>query len=115
MATTTKKYDARNALADYYVYAPLGAGQLLLEKGKELSGKAADFALGQRKDWIESYQDLARRGEKIVASIRRSPYTHRAIEQTKVARSQVKAASTSVRRAADTAAEATRQAAKKVG
>lgn len=115
MATTTRKYDTRKAMADYYVYAPLGAGQLLLEKGREVSGKALQLAQGQRQDWIRTYQDLAKRGEKIVASIRRSPYTRRAIDQTKVARSQVKAASTSVRKAAGTAAEATRQAAKKVG
>jgi predicted Zn-dependent protease len=115
MATTTKKYDTRKALADYYVYAPLGAGQLLLEKGKEFSGKAVQFARGQRTDLVKSYQDLAKRGEKLVAGIRRSPYTQRAIDQTKVARSQVKAASTSVRKAATTAAEASRQAAKKVG
>ena len=115
MATTTKKYDARKALADYYVYAPLGAGQLLLEKSKEISGKAVEFAQGQREGWYKTYQDLAKRGEKLVASVRRSPYTRRAIDQTKAARSQVKAASTSVRKAANTAAEATRQAAKKVG
>ena len=115
MATTTKRYDARKALADYYVYAPLGAGQLLLEKGRELSGKAVELTQGQWQDWTKTYQDLARRGEKLVASIRRSPYTRRAIDQTKVARSQVKAASTSVRKAADTAAETARQAAKRVG
>ena len=44
MATTTKKYDSRKALLDYYVYAPLGAGQLVIEKARELSGKAADVA-----------------------------------------------------------------------
>jgi len=115
MATTTKKNDARKALADCYVYAPLGAGQLLLEKGKELSGKAVQLAQSQRQDWMKNYQDLARRGERLVASVRRSPYTRRALEQTKVARSQVKAASTSVRKATATAAEATRQGAKKVG
>ena len=115
MATTTKKYDARKALADYYVYAPLGAGQLLLEKSRELSGKAVEFAQSQREDWGKNYQGLAQRGEKVVASIRRSAATRRAIDQTKVARSQVKAATTSVRKAANSAAEATRQAAKKVG
>ena len=115
MATTTKRYDARKALADYYVFAPLGAGQVLLEKGRELSGKAVQLAQSQREDWGKTYQDLAKRGEKIVASIRRSAATRRAVDQTRVARSQVKAATTSVRKAATTAAEATRQAAKKVG
>jgi translation initiation factor 2 alpha subunit (eIF-2alpha) len=115
MATTTKRYDARKALGDYYVYAPLGAGQLLLEKSREFSGKAFEFAQSQREDWVKSYQDLAKRGEKLVVSIRRSAPTRRAIDQTKVARSQVKAATTTVRKAATTAAEATRQAAKKVG
>ncbi len=112
---TTRKYDTRKALADYYVYAPLGAGQLLLEKSRELSGKAVEFAQGRRQDWMKTYQDLAKRGEKLASSVRRSTYTRRAIDQTKVARTQVKAASTSVRKAATTAAQATRQAAKKVG
>jgi formyltetrahydrofolate synthetase len=111
----TKKYDTRKALADYYVYAPLGAGQLLLEKAKELSGNVVELAQSQRHDWTNTYQELAKRGEKLVASIRRSAYTRRAVDQTKAARSQVKAATTSMRKAATTAAEATRQAAKKVG
>ena len=54
MATTTKRYDARKALADYYVYAPLGAGQVLLEKSKELSDKAVQLAQSQREDWSKA-------------------------------------------------------------
>lgn len=116
MATTsTRSYDARKAFADYYVYVPLGAGQFVFEKTRELSGKAASFAQQRRETWFETYRDLARRGERLASSIRRSPYTRRAVDQTKVARSQVKAATTSVRKAASTAAVATRQAAKKVG
>ena len=115
MATTKTKYDTRKAFMDYYVYAPLGAGQLVIEKAKGLSGRAATLAQEQRKQMVKVYYDLAQRGEKLASSIRRSTYTKRAVEQTKVARSQVKAASTSVRKAVSTTTEATKAAAKKVG
>jgi len=115
MATTTKRYDARKALADYYVFAPLGAGQVLLEKGRELSGKAVQLAQSQREDWGKTYQDLAKRGEKLARSIRASAATRRAFAQTKTARSHVRAAATSVRKAVGETAGATKAAAKKVG
>src|SRR5438105_9075561 len=111
MATTTKRYDARKAFTDYYVYAPLGAGQLVIEKSRELTSKAAEFAQAQQQTLVKSYQDLAKRGEKLASSIRRSAYTQRAVDQTKAARSQVKAATTSVRKAVNTTATATPQAA----
>ena len=58
MATTTKRYDARKAFTDYYVYAPLGAGQLVIEKSRELTSKAAEFGFQQmqaaeRRAWHE--------------------------------------------------------------
>jgi len=115
MATTKTKYDTRKALADYYVYAPLGAGQFAIEKAREVTGKAFEFAQSQRQSVAKTYQGFGKRGEKLASSIRRSAYTQRAIDQTKTARSQVKAASTSVRKAVTTTATATRQAAKKVG
>ncbi len=116
MATTTaKKDDARKALTDYYVYAPLGAGQLLIEKTQELSGKAWEVWRNGLRAVAESYRDMAERGEKLATSIRRSAYTRRAVEQTRTASRQVKAAATSVRKAVDSTAEATRAAAKKVG
>jgi NAD+--asparagine ADP-ribosyltransferase len=110
MATTTKgRYDARSAL-----YAYLGAGQLLVDKTREFGSKAWALARRGREGAIESYKDLAARGEKLAKSIQRSSYTKQALEQSKVARSQVKAAATSVRKAVNSTADATRAAAKKV-
>jgi hypothetical protein len=114
MATSTKsKYNVRKALYDYYVYAPLGAGQLLIEKARELPGKAKNVS-AWRKNVSKAYQDLAERGEKLFSSIRGSAYTRRAIDQTRTAQSQVKAANTGVRKAVRTTGAATRAAAKKV-
>ena len=114
MATTTKKYDAKKALSDYYVYVPLGAGQLFFEKSKEFSGKVQSFAQARRRRALSTYEDLAKRGEKLARSISRSAYTKRAIEQSKIARTQVKAATTSVRKAVSTTGTAAKEAAKKV-
>jgi len=116
MATTkTRKYDTKKALSDYYLYVPLGAGQLLVEKSKALSEKAFDLAKTRRKNAARTYQDLADRGQKVVRSIRTSSATKRAVSQTKTARSRVRAAATSVRKAAGDTAQATKVAAKKVG
>jgi hypothetical protein len=112
---TKQSYDTRKALLDYYVYAPLGAGSLLIEKGKELGTRAVGLAKHRREVAFEAYREMAQRGEKLATSIRRSAYTKRALDQVKTARSQVKAASTSVRKAAGTSATATKQAARKVG
>jgi hypothetical protein len=115
MATTkTKKYDTRKALSDYYLYVPLGAGQLFVEKTKTLSGKAFTLAKRRRKVAVRTYEDLAKRGEKLVKSIRTSAATKRAVDQTKTARSRVRAAATSVRKAVNETAGATKSAAKKV-
>jgi hypothetical protein len=118
MATTktrTKKYDTKKALSDYYLYVPLGAGQLLVEKTKSLSGKAFSIAKNRRKNVFRTYQDLANRGHKVAKSIRSSAATRQAMGQAKTARSRVRAAATSVRKAAGDTATATKVAAKKVG
>jgi hypothetical protein len=78
MPTSTKsRYDksrssTKKALADYYVYAPLGAGDLVIEKSRELSRKAWTRALRERKQLLKAYRNLARRGEKLVTSIRKT-------------------------------------------
>jgi hypothetical protein len=113
MPTAKSKYTTKKALLDYYVYAPLGAGQLAVEKTKELAGKAAGAARRQRKGFVKTYTQLADRGEKLVTSVRKSAYTRRAANQIKVARTQIKGAATSVRKAADSTATATKAAAKK--
>jgi hypothetical protein len=109
-SSSTKK-----ALTDYYVYAPLGAGDLVIEKSRELSKKAWTRALKERKQLLKAYRDMAKRGEKLVTSVRKSAYTRRAADQAKTARSQVKSAVTSIRKTADATASATKAAAKKVG
>jgi hypothetical protein len=114
MPTTKSKYGTKKALLDYYVYAPLGAGQLVIEKTKELADKAAHTATGQRKTFTKAYYGLAERGEKLVTSVRKSVYTRRATDQIKSARTQVKGAATSVRKAANSTTTATKAAAKKV-
>ena len=114
MATNTKKQETRKAL-DYYLYVPLGAGQLLVEKTKSLSGKAFELAQHRRTSLARTYGDLAKRGEKLARSIRTSAATRRAFAQTKTARSHVRAATTSVRKAVGETAGATKAAAKKVG
>jgi hypothetical protein len=114
MPTTKTKYGTKKALLDYYVFAPLGAGQLVIEKSKELAGKAAHTAEGQRKAFTKAYYGLAERGEKLVRSVRKSAYTRQATDQIKSARTQVKGAATSVGKAANSTATATKAAAKKV-
>lgn len=116
MSTSTKSRSGpRKALSDYALYAPLGAGQLVVEKTREASKKAWTMAQKRRRRVLKTYEDLAKRGEKLVTSIRRSTYTRRAVDQAKSARSQVKAAATSVRKTAGATTEAAKSAAKKVG
>ena len=57
----------------------------------------------------------AQRGRSVVASITRNQATRRAVEQTRTARSQVKAAATSVRKAFGDSAEAVETAADEIG
>jgi len=114
MPTAKTKYNTKKALLDYYVYAPLGAGQLMVEKTKGLAGKATGAAKSQRKSFVKTYAKLADRGEKLVTSVRKSAYTRRAAGQIKTARTQIKGAATGVRKAADSTATATKAAAKKV-
>lgn len=100
------------------MYAYLGAGQVAFEKTREVSGKVVS-ALRNPQDLTidlgKVYGDLSARGQEVAQSIRTSAYTRRAMDQTKLARSQIKAATTSVRKAVDTASVAAREAAKKVG
>lgn len=111
---TTTKSQAKKSALDYYVYVPLGAGQLLIEKSKELSSAAVKIAKSRRMDVTKGYESLAERGEKLASSIQRSVYTKRALDQTDKARQQVKTTVRSIRRAAGATAEATQAAARKV-
>jgi hypothetical protein len=114
MPATKTKNQAKKSAIDYYVYVPLGAGQLLIEKTRQLSGAAMTLAKGRTKDVRKNYMSLAKRGEKLASSIQRSVYTKRAIEQTDKARHQVKSTVRTIRRAAGATAEASQAAARKV-
>ena len=101
--------DAKNAL-----YAVLGSGQAVIDRLKGYWQAYYDFLAKRRKQAAKDYREAAKRGEKIVTSIRRSAPVKRASEQTKTARSRVKGAATSVRKAATANVEAVQSAAKKV-
>jgi hypothetical protein len=118
---TTKKANVSEAFLDYAVYAPLGVTKSLADKVKDLSVRIWDRAITRRQAAAKTYRELAERGEKLATSIRRSTYTQRAVDQTKLARSNAQSAWRSVRKAASSTADAgkatadaTRQAAKKV-
>ena len=100
--------------------AAIGAGDLAVEKAKDLAGNlrefdARSFWSARQRRLRKTYRQLVQRGSKLRRQIKSSPPVKRAAEQTTVARRQVKAAATSVRKAVDESAEATKSAAKKVG
>jgi hypothetical protein len=121
MPTSTKSRSSKTssstkkALADYYVYAPLGAGDLVIEKSRQLSKTVWIRALKERKQLLKGYRNLARRGEKLVAGVRTSAYTRRAVGQARTARSQVASAVTSIRKTGGATATAGKAAANKAG
>ena len=86
----TKKNDLRKAVADYTIHVPLGAGQLLLEKGKELTVKVGSLSQGPRTRVRRTYADLAKRGEKVAQDLRHSALGRR-LGQTRAASEPVKA------------------------
>lgn len=97
------------------VYAPIGAGQLVMEKAREVPDVVGQMASDPRGRMIRMYRDLADRGERIVSGVRRSAPTRRAVDQAGSARSRVKAAVTSVGRAVEATAAVSRNAARKIG
>jgi hypothetical protein len=70
--TTRKRLNGKRSVPENALYAPIGAGQLLVEKTREASKRAWAFAQKRRTKMRSSYEDLARRGEKLVSSVRRS-------------------------------------------
>ena len=113
MPTTTSNSDAQKLIRESYL-ATLGAGQLVIENSRQVSGDVVAYAQGARKSLDGTFQGLVNRGEKLQRSIRTSAPTKRAVERSKVARSQVKAATTSVRKAVTSSAQASKAAAGKV-
>ncbi len=81
----TKKSDLRKAVANSTIHVPLGAGQLLIEKGKELTVKVGSFARDPRTRVRRTYADLAKRGEKVARDLRHSALGRRALGRTPAA------------------------------
>ena len=88
------------------VYAFVGVGDFALEKVKNVRNI-------DRKRSENLYNDFVGRGRKLSTSIRNARPSKQAVEQTKVARSQMKAAATSIRKAVGANVKATRSAANK--
>ena len=91
-----------------FVYALVGVGDLALEKARNVTKIADRSASG------EVYNDFVKRGRTLSRRVSSAAPTKRALEQTKTARAQVKAAGTSVAKAVRLDAKAARSAAAKV-
>ena len=107
-------------------YAVVGAGDLAVEKTKDLPGdvvaKATTVVPRTTAMVVELpgklgavYGDLVERGQKLFGSIRRQPATQVAVAQVKTARSQAKGAATSATKAARATIKAVDDAAEKIG
>jgi hypothetical protein len=86
------------------LYAVVGAGDFAVEKARGIR-KIAD-----RKTTDKVYRDFVKRGRTVSTRVRNAGPTKQAIEQTKTARSQVKAAATGVRKAIRADARAAKEA-----
>ncbi|MGH2683072.1 MAG: hypothetical protein ACRDIX_07550 [Actinomycetota bacterium] len=108
-------------------YVLIGAGEAAIETGKTMVTKARKVKPEEVRDrlsntantsrrWVtKRYTSWAKRGERLATQMTKSAPAKRAADQTKQARSQVKAATTSIRKAVGAQAEAAKTAAKKVG
>ena len=118
-ASPATQIDARTL-----AFAWVGASDVVISTLREMSEQfvrmsrdpkaVQDLSEGLATDVIKRIAELATRGEKVVAGIQDSSYTKRAMGQTQIAKSQVKAARTSILKAVDTATVAAREAVKKV-
>lgn len=75
------------------IYAVVGVGDFALEKAKNVT------TLADRKATSKLYKDFVKRGRGISTKVRNSAPTKQAVSQTKTARTQVKAATTSLTKA----------------
>ena len=106
--------------ANYALNVVLGTGEFAWEKANGFAGSLRNFEPksfwnGYGKQLSRAYDQLAGRGARLRKNIRNSGPAKRAMSQTRVARRQVKAAATSVRKAFGDSTEAAKAAAKKVG
>jgi hypothetical protein len=90
--------------AQEIIYAVVGAGDFAAEKVRKVT---------DRKNSLKLYKDFVKRGRTVWTNVRSSGATKQAITQTKAARAQVKAATTSVTKAFRADAKAAKTAATK--
>jgi hypothetical protein len=99
------------------VYASIGAGQVVVQKAVELSGKALEAARSERGDTLKTVskkvEALAGRGQELVEGLRSSPKTKTIVGQTKNAGLRVKTVTIGAKKVVDSAAEAGKAAVKK--
>jgi hypothetical protein len=86
-------------------------GKQAPERLRDLVQEGVSSTLGLPGQAAREFDDLARRGRELVGAIRTSSATRAAVDRTRVARSRVKAASTSIGKAAEGAVQATERAA----
>ena len=102
----TMNKDAKQAL-----YAAAGVADLAVSAIRRLPEEAERFRSRLPGEAAKTYEELVRRGESLVTSVRRSRSTRQAADATRTAVSRTKAATTRVRRSAKT----TRSSAKAAG
>ena len=88
------------------LYAAVGFGDVAIEKIRNVS-------IPDTKSTQKVYKDFVKRGKTLSTRIRNSAPTKQAVAQTKTARSQVKAAATSVTKTVQTSATGPRAQARK--
>ena len=88
------------------LYAVIGAGDVAIERVRSISAPNA-------KSTQKLYADFVKRGKTLSTRIRNSAPTKQAVAQTKTARTQVKAAATSLTKAVQTSATGPRTQARK--
>ncbi|HEX6254422.1 MAG TPA: Rho termination factor N-terminal domain-containing protein [Euzebyales bacterium] len=84
---------------------------LKLPKPTDVTATLRDLGTGVE----EQFEALAGRGREVVGSLQGSRATRDAVDRTRTARSQVKAAATSVRRAGEATTDAVDEAVERVG
>ena len=105
---TLKKVDVRDLpkqISSFGTSVPQRVGELV-DRSRKLPETAPKRLQKLQKRASKTYTDYSKRGEKLVTRIRKSAPSKRAVEQTKSARARIKAAATSVRKAAGANIEA---------
>lgn len=86
-------------------------GKQAPERLRHLVQESVSSTLGLPGQAAREFDDLARRGRELVGAIGTSPATREALHRSRTARSRMKAAGTSISKAAEGAVEATERAA----